>query len=90
MKNLNASNFCVERGLFKCVMDEYCINIKYLCDGLSDCQVNSDEQNCANSLNNNLDKYRCKGGNIEYIGIQLVCDFVPDCSDGSDEIDCCK
>ncbi|KAH1002016.1 hypothetical protein HUJ04_005960 [Dendroctonus ponderosae] len=53
------------------------------CDGLSDCEDETDEQECYSCSG---DAFHCD--NSKCIQTERVCDGDPDCRDGSDEI--CK
>lgn len=62
---------------------ETCIHNKYRCDGVSDCYLEDDEQDCP-----------CRGfkchNEICLPSYNSVCDGINDCGDNSDELDCGK
>lgn len=77
---------CVKNG-FYCHLSEKCINSIYFCDGINDCPLNEDEQNCP--LNEKYEKFKCKTTS-EVIKYSKLCNFQADCWDNSDEDLCGK
>lgn len=85
-----STNYECASGTFKCQKDEFCINVKYVCDGFFDCFDRTDEIGCSSlETINSTNRFQCSDKSF-FIGLQLVCDFIPDCPDKSDEKDCCK
>lgn len=37
-------------GEYKCKIDNYCIPVENVCDGLSQCPHGDDEKNCGNAI----------------------------------------
>ncbi|XP_077987948.1 uncharacterized protein LOC144442462 [Glandiceps talaboti] len=76
---------------FTCDDDSGCLSTDWLCDGMSDCQDNSDENNCENGILECPDGYfRCTVEGVCVPGGEQ-CDGIKDCMDGADEMDCeCK
>lgn len=71
---------------FKCEQSDICIPKELRCNGMKDCMMGDDEQNCHK-------EHHCSGGffeclNGECIPQRKVCDFHYDCRDNSDEINC--
>ena len=70
---------------FECVNGEFVeSNESVVCDGIADCEDESDEENCDEST---CKGYWCKESK-ECISIDFLCDSDSDCSDGSDEQFC--
>lgn len=80
---MDGDNMMCPFNSFFCSGSKQCINIKYVCDGESDCKDNEDEQNC----NIEIYKYACENS---MINIQNLCDFNIDCKNGYDEKFCGK
>ncbi|XP_048518444.1 basement membrane-specific heparan sulfate proteoglycan core protein isoform X7 [Dendroctonus ponderosae] len=70
------------QGEFGCDLNR-CLPMSSRCDGLSDCEDETDEQECYSCSG---DAFHCD--NSKCIQTERVCDGDPDCRDGSDEI--CK
>uniref|UniRef100_A0A673WMS1 Low density lipoprotein receptor-related protein 5 n=1 Tax=Salmo trutta TaxID=8032 RepID=A0A673WMS1_SALTR len=62
-----------------------CIPMAWRCDGVAECDDNSDEENCpvCSAIQFQCDKGQC-------VDAQLRCNGEPDCADNSDEQDCDK
>uniref|UniRef100_A0A8C7ICB1 Low density lipoprotein receptor-related protein 5 n=1 Tax=Oncorhynchus kisutch TaxID=8019 RepID=A0A8C7ICB1_ONCKI len=60
-----------------------CIPMAWRCDGVAECDDNSDEENCpvCSAIQFQCDKGQC-------VDAQLRCNGEPDCADNSDEQDC--
>lgn len=86
MLNLKNWKFQCPNNSFLCDMDDICISIIQVCDGINDCSYNEDERNCSNS---NVPDFYCLDS-FKKINYLQVCDFVSDCSDSSDENYCGK
>ncbi|BFZ05153.1 hypothetical protein BsWGS_08192 [Bradybaena similaris] len=70
---------------FKCHSGSVqCIPMVWKCDYSSECEDNSDEENCVKCTN---DQFTCSNG--ECVDKKLKCDGRKNCADGSDEVDCC-
>jgi len=75
---------------FTCQSDGQCIPLNWKCDGIKDCQDNSDELNidCQNQCLNKTKIFQCS--NEQCIDIIHRCDGLLDCRNGNDEVNCCK
>lgn len=69
----------------RCRNGKSCVHQSWICDGISDCEDNSDEDNCAG------ERSKCEGFQCQNrlcIPKGWECDGTHDCSDGSDEDHC--
>ncbi|XP_056289033.1 low-density lipoprotein receptor-related protein 1B-like [Pseudoliparis swirei] len=64
-----------------------CVMYTHVCDGETDCQDGSDEEECASECK--ADEFRCAHGK-RCIPSEQVCDGQSDCQDRSDEMDCSR
>lgn len=62
-----------------------CIPLVWKCDYSSECEDNSDEENCEVCT---AEQFKCANG--ECVDKKLKCDGRKSCADGSDELDCCQ
>ncbi|XP_059148486.1 low-density lipoprotein receptor-related protein 6-like isoform X2 [Physella acuta] len=62
-----------------------CIPLVWKCDFSSECEDNSDEENCQECT---AEQFKCSSG--QCIDKKLKCDGKKTCDDGSDEKDCCQ
>uniref|UniRef100_A0A8C2WTY4 LDL receptor related protein 1 n=1 Tax=Cyclopterus lumpus TaxID=8103 RepID=A0A8C2WTY4_CYCLU len=71
---------------FQCRMDglSRCISKAWVCDGDSDCEDNSDEDNCE-ALVCKLSHHVCANDSTICLPAEKLCDGTDDCPDGSDE-----
>lgn len=82
VENISFSN--CGKGFFQCKQDLYCISMRFICDGINDCDDKTDEKECKNYK---LEKYECDKNSTK-IPYFLVCDGIHDCQDKSDEKNC--
>ena len=59
-----------------------CISIQHVCDGIKDCLLGEDENNCTCSEQH----FTCQDGTC--VPVSKYCDFTADCPDNSDEQNC--
>ncbi len=77
-------NFTCPGDTFKCP-NQYCVKLRYLCDGHWDCSQGYDEDTC---LTSNIPGYfKCKNSNIS-ISLLNICDRAIDCPNLDDELFC--
>lgn len=71
------------------VLSARCISKAWVCDGDSDCEDNSDEDNCE-ALVCKLSHHMCATNDSICLPAEKLCDGTDDCPDGSDEKLCGK
>lgn len=71
------------------VFEARCISKAWVCDGDSDCEDNSDEDNCE-ALVCKLSHHVCANDSTICLPAEKLCDGTDDCPDGSDEKLCGK
>ncbi|XP_046578540.1 G-protein coupled receptor GRL101-like [Haliotis rubra] len=87
---------CVRGSGFRCRRNDKCIDNKYLCDGVNDCQdynVGSDENYCSQNISDvcaefprSSRHFACPDG--QCIPAKGQCDYIADCLHGEDESGC--
>lgn len=71
------------------ILSARCISKAWVCDGDSDCEDNSDEDNCE-ALVCKLSHHMCATNDSICLPAEKLCDGTDDCPDGSDEKLCGK
>lgn len=72
---------------FACMMDNMCIAMEYVCDGVRHCIDNSDEVIGCLNIKQNCRGFLCKNSHC-LTDKSWVCDGTNDCGDWSDEKNC--
>ncbi|XP_060084391.1 uncharacterized protein LOC132563668 [Ylistrum balloti] len=62
----------------------YCIPVRYVCDGISQCSGGEDEANCDRSC---AGLFSCHGNDV-CVSQSQVCDGIKHCTEGDDEVLC--
>ena len=62
-----------------------CIDKRFVCDHVDDCDDDTDERNCSRTCNGTTE-FTCHNGKC--IWNNYKCDWIDDCGDGSDEFGC--
>ncbi len=87
-KHICTTTNCIGEQWFKC--QSGCIPSKNRCDGVNDCALGEDEQNCRNvttEVGCSSSQFQCKNGGC--ISSHFYCDGDKDCQDASDEPNTC-
>lgn len=74
---------------FTCVLDNLCVPLENVCDGVQHCVDNSDESVGCKNIESRCKGFLCKNKHC-LSNKKWVCDGHNDCGDNSDELDCCK
>ncbi len=72
---------------YQCSISKECIPKTWLCDKISDCADQSDENDCVYQCSNQT-SFTCDSG--QCVNMTYRCDGLPNCRDGSDEVNCSK
>lgn len=82
--NITIFNISPKTDQFQCAHGKKCIDKDQVCDGESQCQDRSDEENCLKhpeDCAHHCDKSQC-------LPASFICDGEKDCVDGTDEANC--
>ena len=85
MPTLAPFTFCLFDE-FQCP-DSFCINNRWMCNGLKDCLNGEDELGCP-ERECKVNEFKCGDGSC--LRLWYRCDGQSDCEDGSDEKNCSK
>lgn len=82
------THVCDPNVKFGCKDSARCISKAWVCDGDSDCEDNSDEEDCE-SLACRPPSHTCANSTSVCLPPNKLCDGNDDCGDGSDEGELC-
>ncbi|CAD5230541.1 unnamed protein product [Bursaphelenchus okinawaensis] len=80
----SAPEKCVNATDFACPLSETCVSLGQRCDGIYDCILEEDEQNCPMCK---ADEFPCITSE-QCIPMSGRCNGIKECRDGTDEMDC--
>lgn len=84
-KKIRKNTVICKHNSFKCAKSELCINLIYVCNNITDCPLNDDEENCTRF---ELSEFFSCESNDQRILFSKLCDYQNDCIDRSDEKYC--